>query len=50
MYNIAPRRADAPLDFPRQTPDKSHQSDGGDVERLYHALIKRWRIFLAVAG
>ena len=50
MYNIAPRRADAPLDFPRQTPDKPLQSDGGDVERLYHALIKRWRIFLAVAG
>lgn len=50
MYNIAPRRADAPLDFPRQTPEKPLHSDGGDVERLYHALIKRWRIFLAVAG
>jgi polysaccharide biosynthesis transport protein len=51
MYNIAPRRADAPLGLPQPHPtDRPLPTDGGDVERLYHALLKRWRVFLAVAG
>jgi polysaccharide biosynthesis transport protein len=47
MQNLAPRRPDASLDSPHAKP---HSNADGDVEHLYLALLKRWRLFLAVAG
>src|SRR5581483_11594791 len=50
MYNLAPRRADTPLGLPAPQSTERAQTDGNDVERLYHALLRRWRVFLAIAG
>jgi polysaccharide biosynthesis transport protein len=48
MSQLTPYSGEAPLAYPE--PGQSHPTDGRDIERLYTALLKRWRLFLAVAG
>jgi len=47
MQTLAPLRPDASLDSPHPRP---HSSVDGDVEYLYHALLKRGRLFVAIVA
>lgn len=50
MSQIAPYRAASPLAQPELRPPTASVADVHDVERLFAALLRRWRVFAAVAG